>query len=89
MDQASKERRLAALLEHICRQWETRRQAAQDGQSPSRPFTIALSRESGTQGTTVAQELGSRLGWPTYDHELLERIAQDMNLRTQFTGERG
>jgi hypothetical protein len=43
-----------------------------------------LSREVGTQGTLIAQEVGRLLSWPVYDHELLERIAQDMGLRTSL-----
>src|SRR4029079_5991322 len=45
-------------------------------------FTIALSREAGTQGAAVGREVGARLGWQVYDHELLERIAQDLGVRT-------
>jgi cytidylate kinase len=47
-------------------------------------FTVALSREAGTQGTAVAEEVGRLLEWHVYDHELLERIAQDMSLRTNL-----
>jgi cytidylate kinase len=47
-------------------------------------FTIALSREVGALGTTVAQALGRRLGWQVYDHELVERVARDLNLRGQL-----
>ncbi len=32
----------------------------------------------------VAHELGARLGWPVYDHELLERIAQELDLRVSL-----
>jgi cytidylate kinase len=44
-------------------------------------FTIALAREAGAPGTSVANALGERLHWPVYDQELVERIAQDMGLR--------
>jgi cytidylate kinase len=75
---------LAAVL----KQWETRRkeQATRPaGSFPhSRAFTIALSREYGARGTLTAREVGARLGWTVYDHELLERIAQEMNLRTSL-----
>jgi cytidylate kinase len=47
-------------------------------------FTIALSREVGAGGTSVARELGARLGWPVYDNELVQRIAKEMKLRTQL-----
>jgi cytidylate kinase len=53
--------------------------------SPESPaLTIALSRQVGAGGTSIAAEIGNRLGWPVYDHALLERIAQEMNLRTQL-----
>jgi cytidylate kinase len=75
---------MAKVLQH----WETRRKAEanqldRSGRS-SRAFTIALSRESGARGTSTAREVGARLGWTVYDHELLERIAQEMNLRTSL-----
>ena len=47
-------------------------------------FTIALSREVGTHASDVAHEIGMRLGWPVFDRELLECIAQDMGLRTNL-----
>jgi cytidylate kinase len=43
-------------------------------------FTIALSHEAGTPAAEVAQEVGTRLGWPVYDHELPERIARELAL---------
>ena len=43
-------------------------------------FTIALSRETGTYGAAIAREVGNRLGWPVYDSELLQRIADDMGV---------
>jgi cytidylate kinase len=47
-------------------------------------FSIALSRETGTQATAVAQEVGRLLAWQVYDRKLLEKIAQDMGLRTNL-----
>jgi cytidylate kinase len=47
-------------------------------------LTVALSREAGTPGTTVARELGARLGWAVYDHELLDRISQETGLRVSL-----
>ncbi len=49
--------------------------------APAPPaFTIALSREAGANGSGVARALGERLGWPVYDRELLQRVAEDMGL---------
>ena len=47
-------------------------------------FTITLSREVGTGGTEIAQEVGTRLGWAVYDHKLLERIALDAGVRASL-----
>lgn len=47
---------------------------------PSR-FSIAISREAGAKGATIASALGSRLGWPVYDRELLQMVADQMKLR--------
>ena len=73
-------------MEHLCRDWAAQRQAAatRRDRRPRTPpaFTITLSREAGTLATSVAQEVGRRLGWQVYDHELLERIAQEMHVRT-------
>jgi len=50
----------------------------------NRPFTIALSREAGTDGTGVAQELARRLNWTVYDHELVEKVASEMGLQARL-----
>ncbi len=48
---------------------------------PAPRFTIALSREVGARGTSVARVLGARLGWPVYDNEILEPLAREMKVR--------
>jgi cytidylate kinase len=79
---------VSQLVDKAFRHWEARRQAAaaqrNSGPQTSPAFTVTLSREAGTQGTLVAQEVGRILGWHVYDHELLEKIAQDMGLRTSL-----
>lgn len=61
--------------------------ASQAGRAPDQdflpPVTVALSREAGIGSSAIAHDLGKRLGWPVYDHELLERIANDMQLRPE------
>jgi cytidylate kinase len=88
MNHQSRSDRLMEALAKVLQNWETRRkaEASQQGGADqnSRAFTIALSRESGARGTSTAREVGGRLGWMVYDHELLERIAQEMNLRTSL-----
>jgi len=45
-------------------------------------FTIALSRQCGTYGAAIAREVGNRLGWPVYDSELLQHIADDLKVHS-------
>src|SRR5438309_76672 len=88
MDQELSPDRVAETLQHLCRHWEEKRQVASSGSHLNslapHALTIALSREAETQGTAVGQEVGTRLGWLVYDHELLERIAQDMGVHTRL-----
>lgn len=42
------------------------------------PFTVTISREAGALGATVAAEVGKRLGWPTYDQEIINKVAEEM-----------
>jgi cytidylate kinase len=62
--------------------WQTRRREA--ASSPAPAYTITVAREAGTSGTSVAQEVGLRLGWQVYDHELLEQIAAEHGLRVSL-----
>jgi cytidylate kinase len=76
---------LSDTLTRLERHWEDRRSAASAGEtspSLSHPFSITIAREAGTEGTSLGREVGRRLGWQVYDHELLERIARDLGLRT-------
>ncbi len=88
MNQESSQRHLvdgakSQLIEELRQRWRPRATAVQRDVSPlpSLPFSIAISREAGTQGTAVAREVGRVLGWPVYDHELLEHVAREMGLR--------
>jgi cytidylate kinase len=42
-----------------------------------RGLTIALSREAGARGGTIARRAARELGWAVYDQELLEYMAQE------------
>src|SRR6516225_10024827 len=44
-------------------------------------LTIALSREAGARGGSIARRTGRLLGWQVYDQELLEYMAQDATVR--------
>jgi cytidylate kinase len=62
--------------------WESRQRLQTQPTTPA--LTIALDRETGTPGSKLACALGQRLGWVVYDQELLEKIAQEMGLRTRL-----
>jgi cytidylate kinase len=82
MSRTSSARNLAAALVQAGSYGQVHEQGVPPGTSPA--LTIAFSREVGARGTSVASEVGERLGWPVYDHSLLEHIAKEMNLRTQL-----
>jgi cytidylate kinase len=48
------------------------------------PPSIAISRQAGSRGAEVARLVGEELGWPVYDHELLQRISQDKGLHARL-----
>ncbi|QEH32843.1 cytidylate kinase [Aquisphaera giovannonii] len=47
---------------------------------PPPSFSVALSREAGSGGLLIAREVGRRLNWPVYDHELLAELARELNV---------
>jgi cytidylate kinase len=60
------------------------RQGPARDQSAQPHFSIAITREFGAGGTSVAAAVGERLGWPVYDHELVEQVARETGLRTSL-----
>jgi hypothetical protein len=59
------------------------------GMTPSRKaaplgLSIAVSREAGARGSTIARLTGQRLGWDVYDQELMELISQDEDARANI-----
>src|SRR5262245_50371777 len=78
----------SALIDKAYQHWQARRRAAAAEAhiepTLSHTFSIALSREPGTEASAVAQEVGRLLGWQVYDRQLLEKIAQDMGLRANL-----
>jgi len=74
--------RIGEALAQAEERWTARHRAPSE--PATRPFTIAISREAGTPGTTVAHEVGSRLHWQVYDHELVEHIAREMGVHTSL-----
>ncbi|HEV3449144.1 MAG TPA: cytidylate kinase-like family protein [Gemmataceae bacterium] len=77
MDRSTALHRLTDTVAHLYRQWDT---PDSSGASALKQCTIALEREAGTQGTLIARTVGEQLGWPVFDHELLDIIAREMGL---------
>lgn len=44
-------------------------------------LTVAVSREAGSRGSSIAGRAGQKLGWQIYNQELLEYIAQEGTFR--------
>ncbi len=72
---------LVEALAKAQRHWEQRHQRPDSGSPGGTRFVIAFSREAGTFGAAIAREVANRLGWPLYDSELLQHIAEDMGVR--------
>src|SRR5687768_165 len=72
---------LTEALARAHQHWQQRHgdNADSDEVAPA-AFAIAFSRETGTYGAAIAREVGNRLGWPVYDRELLQRIADDLGV---------
>jgi cytidylate kinase len=52
---------------------------AQEKSGPP-PLTVTVSREVGSRGGEIARMVGAELGWPVYDRELLQKIADEKGL---------
>lgn len=76
--------RQVAALDRAQRHWQERHR--DETLNRRAGITIGITREAGTPGTSVAREVGRKLDWPVYDHELVERIAQEMGLRSTLLG---
>lgn len=48
--------------------------------------TIALSREAGSRGSTIAKRAGQKLGWQVFDQETLGHSAQEELIREEVLG---
>ncbi|MCS7046740.1 MAG: cytidylate kinase-like family protein, partial [Gemmataceae bacterium] len=46
-----------------------------------RSLTIAISREAGARGGTIAKRAGEKLGWQVFTQELLEYISHEGTFR--------
>jgi cytidylate kinase len=80
--------RMGDAVARARRHWQTfgKSEVAQvEAPAPAAPsFTIAISRQAGAGGSALARAVSEKLGWPIYDKELIEKIAEEMGLRTQL-----
>jgi cytidylate kinase len=51
-----------------------------DGSFQPLSLTVAVSRESGSRGGTIARRAARKLGWQVYNQEILEYLAQERHL---------
>lgn len=53
---------------------------------PSHPrgLTVAISRQAGARGTTIARKVAEILSWQVFDHDTLDYLAQDDTARAQL-----
>lgn len=49
---------------------------------------ITISREFGSGGRTIGKKVAERLGIPCYDHELIEKIAEESGFAKEFVKEK-
>jgi cytidylate kinase len=78
--------RLGEALQRVRNRW--RRRSSEPVVLPAATrkaaFAIAISRESGAGGASIAREVGARLDWPVYDRELLEAISEESGLQKEL-----
>jgi hypothetical protein len=58
--------------------------AATENKPRPMPIAVAISREAGSGGRFIADQLGVRLRWPVYDKELVEQISRDAGLNAEM-----
>lgn len=81
--------RLTEALAKTHQHWESRRLAngQSSGARPRSPLTIAISRQAGANGSSIARAVGELLGWPVYDRELVQMVADNMKVRASLLDE--
>lgn len=47
-------------------------------------LTLALSREAGSRGGSIATRVGAKLGWQIYTQDLLDYLTQEVNFRQEI-----
>ena len=52
-----------------------------------RGLSVAISREAGARGNTIAKKVGELVGWQVFDQETLDYLLQDETARDQLMAE--
>lgn len=79
----SPEREITARIsERQMRLWNALHPTKQN-RSPINRF-ITISRDEGTLGDEIAQELAGKLGWQLYDKELVNQVANNSHVRKEL-----
>lgn len=71
--------RIVEVLDHVDQFWESHPvpSTPRGARSLAKELSVVtIDREVGTPDQEISREVGARLGWPVYDHELLEIIAK-------------
>ena len=50
-------------------------------------FTIAISREAGARGSSIAHAVGELLGWQVFSHDMLDYLTHDESAQAEFLKE--
>jgi cytidylate kinase len=75
--------RVVGALAHLNRHAEGGEETGR-ARRQARPCLVAVAREAGAKGSSVGKAVANRLGWPVYDQELLQHIAQEKGLQTHL-----
>lgn len=79
---------IAKLLEKQMRNWEIARQQRVEEQKPQAELMveefITISRAVGAGGKQIAEKLSEKLGWPLFDREILQMMAENDDARTRL-----
>lgn len=78
--------RIGASLERAMRHWRERGALLRHDppQEFAHPISIAISRQRGAGGLTIAKAVADELEWQLYDRELVEAIAENTGVRTEL-----
>lgn len=70
----------------IIAQQELREQDQNNGEAPglTKPPVITISRQLGSDGEKIAEQLGRELDWEVWDSEIVDRIATDANVHREI-----